>query len=239
MAARSPTAPASCSTSSRRSAAEVGRDFHLQVKLSAVDRNNVIPWERKGNTLADTRPGRQMVRGRRRRRHSRLHRLALPASAEPARRLRLRDHHHDLRRDDLVRRLRVAQLPSVPLPAAAADLPLGLVPDEEGSAGRGRQPRRGAGDQGRRSASRCSTPAATRPPPSSATRSVPAPSTASRSRARSSPTTTSSSSGRAGHDQPERPCTYCNKCLFNAPKNPMGCYELPRFAEPRGDGRRS
>jgi 2,4-dienoyl-CoA reductase (NADPH2) len=34
--------------------AEVGRDFHLQVKLSAVDRNNVIPWEGKGNTLADT-----------------------------------------------------------------------------------------------------------------------------------------------------------------------------------------
>ena len=33
---------------------EVGRDYHLQVKLSAVDRNNVIPWEGKGNTLADT-----------------------------------------------------------------------------------------------------------------------------------------------------------------------------------------
>ena len=34
--------------------ARVGRDFHLQVKLSAVDRNNVIPWEKKGNELADT-----------------------------------------------------------------------------------------------------------------------------------------------------------------------------------------
>jgi 2,4-dienoyl-CoA reductase (NADPH2) len=34
--------------------AEVGRDYHLQVKLSAVDRNNVIPWEGKGNTLEDT-----------------------------------------------------------------------------------------------------------------------------------------------------------------------------------------
>ena len=33
----------------------------------------------------------------------------------------------------------------------------------------------------------------------------------------------------AGHDRPERPCTYCNKCLLNAPKNPMGCYELSRF----------
>jgi hypothetical protein len=25
------------------------------------------------------------------------------------------------------------------------------------------------------------------------------------------------------------PCTYCNKCLVNAPENPMGCYELTRF----------
>jgi 2,4-dienoyl-CoA reductase (NADPH2) len=33
----------------------------------------------------------------------------------------------------------------------------------------------------------------------------------------------------AGHDQPERPCTFCNKCLLNAPKNPLGCYELDRF----------
>ena len=31
-----------------------GRDFHLQVKLSAVDHNNVIPWEGRGNTLEDT-----------------------------------------------------------------------------------------------------------------------------------------------------------------------------------------
>ena len=31
-----------------------GRDFHLQVKLSASDHNNVIPWEGRGNTLADT-----------------------------------------------------------------------------------------------------------------------------------------------------------------------------------------
>jgi 2,4-dienoyl-CoA reductase-like NADH-dependent reductase (Old Yellow Enzyme family) len=36
--------------------AEVGRDFHLQVKLSAVDRNNVdpTPIHKKGNTLQDT-----------------------------------------------------------------------------------------------------------------------------------------------------------------------------------------
>jgi 2,4-dienoyl-CoA reductase (NADPH2) len=33
----------------------------------------------------------------------------------------------------------------------------------------------------------------------------------------------------AGHERPPRPCTYCNKCLLNAPKNPMGCYELSRY----------
>ncbi|WP_299047694.1 NADH:flavin oxidoreductase [uncultured Tateyamaria sp.] len=33
---------------------KVGRDFHVQVKLSATDHNNVIPWEGKGNTVADT-----------------------------------------------------------------------------------------------------------------------------------------------------------------------------------------
>jgi 2,4-dienoyl-CoA reductase (NADPH2) len=30
-------------------------------------------------------------------------------------------------------------------------------------------------------------------------------------------------------DLPDRPCTHCNKCLLNAPKNPLGCYELDRF----------
>jgi 2,4-dienoyl-CoA reductase (NADPH2) len=34
----------------------------------------------------------------------------------------------------------------------------------------------------------------------------------------------------AGAARPERPCTYCNKCLVNAVENPLGCYELSRFA---------
>jgi hypothetical protein len=32
-----------------------------------------------------------------------------------------------------------------------------------------------------------------------------------------------------GRDLPERPCTYCNKCRLNPPKNPMGCYEARNF----------
>ncbi|MDX2157595.1 MAG: NADH:flavin oxidoreductase [Hyphomicrobiaceae bacterium] len=33
----------------------------------------------------------------------------------------------------------------------------------------------------------------------------------------------------AGNDLPPSPCTHCNKCLLNAPKNPLGCYEPARF----------
>lgn len=33
----------------------------------------------------------------------------------------------------------------------------------------------------------------------------------------------------AGADRPAVPCTYCNKCLINAVKNPLGCYDETRF----------
>jgi len=33
----------------------------------------------------------------------------------------------------------------------------------------------------------------------------------------------------AGQDRAERPCTYCNKCLVNVVENPLGCYELSRY----------
>ena len=34
---------------------EVGRDYHLQVKINAVDNNNALfPWEKKGNTLQES-----------------------------------------------------------------------------------------------------------------------------------------------------------------------------------------
>jgi 2,4-dienoyl-CoA reductase-like NADH-dependent reductase (Old Yellow Enzyme family) len=34
---------------------------------------------------------------------------------------------------------------------------------------------------------------------------------------------------QAGHDRPPRPCTYCNKCLINQLENPLGCYDESRF----------
>jgi 2,4-dienoyl-CoA reductase-like NADH-dependent reductase (Old Yellow Enzyme family) len=33
----------------------------------------------------------------------------------------------------------------------------------------------------------------------------------------------------SGVGRPPRPCTYCNKCLVNAVENPLGCYEVARF----------
>jgi len=32
-----------------------------------------------------------------------------------------------------------------------------------------------------------------------------------------------------GKDQPERPCTYCNKCLIHVLEDPLGCYETARY----------
>lgn len=34
---------------------------------------------------------------------------------------------------------------------------------------------------------------------------------------------------KAGKDLPDRPCTYCNKCLINVLEHPLGCYEEIRY----------
>ena len=33
----------------------------------------------------------------------------------------------------------------------------------------------------------------------------------------------------AGEDRPARPCSYCNRCLFHVVEDPLGCYDLSRF----------
>jgi len=35
---------------------------------------------------------------------------------------------------------------------------------------------------------------------------------------------------QAGKDKPDKPCTYCNKCLVHVVEHPLGCYEESRFA---------
>jgi 2,4-dienoyl-CoA reductase-like NADH-dependent reductase (Old Yellow Enzyme family) len=32
-----------------------------------------------------------------------------------------------------------------------------------------------------------------------------------------------------GRNLPDRPCTFCNRCLINVLENPLGCYEVSRF----------
>ena len=34
---------------------------------------------------------------------------------------------------------------------------------------------------------------------------------------------------RRGQDRADRPCTYCNRCLVNVVENPLGCYEESRY----------
>jgi 2,4-dienoyl-CoA reductase-like NADH-dependent reductase (Old Yellow Enzyme family) len=34
---------------------------------------------------------------------------------------------------------------------------------------------------------------------------------------------------REGHDRAPRPCTFCNKCLYNVLEHPLGCYDERRF----------
>ena len=35
---------------------------------------------------------------------------------------------------------------------------------------------------------------------------------------------------RAGRERAPRPCSYCNKCLFNVLELPLGCYDERRYA---------
>ena len=39
---------------------------------------------------------------------------------------------------------------------------------------------------------------------------------------------------RSGQDLPERPCSFCNRCLVNAIANPLGCYDVRRFDGDQG-----
>ncbi len=34
---------------------------------------------------------------------------------------------------------------------------------------------------------------------------------------------------RLGQGRPDRPCTYCNRCLANVIEHPLGCYDESRF----------
>ena len=68
--------------------AEVGSDFHLQMKISADEYNDALARRREaGQHARGVRRGVQVARGRRRRRDPRLVRELLPPSTQPGRRL--------------------------------------------------------------------------------------------------------------------------------------------------------
>ncbi len=39
---------------------------------------------------------------------------------------------------------------------------------------------------------------------------------------------------RQGKEEPERPCTFCNRCTVRTTLFPLGCYESKRFLLPDG-----
>jgi len=208
--------------------AEVGRDFHVQVKLSAVDHNNVVPWEGKGNTLADTITVARWCE-------------AVGADAIHVSTGSLFPHPLNPPGD----------LPLEVL-AVTYDAMISSGVDSFRNFLFFRYPLlrplfrwlwyRIKGDRGNEAISIDEARAIR------AAVSIPVISTGGYQTA--SVVREGLSTGafdgvsiarslvanpdlvrqwRAGHDQPAKPCTYCNKCLFNAPKNPMGCYEEARF----------
>jgi 2,4-dienoyl-CoA reductase (NADPH2) len=210
--------------------AEVGRDFHLQVKLSAIDRNNVIPWEGRGNTLADTievarwceaagadaihvSTGSLFPHPRNPPGDLPLEVLAVTYDAMISAgvsgfRNYLFFRYPMLR--PLFRKLWFRMRPEtkeewegISLDEARAIKAAVTVPV--------------ISTGGYQTASFVRDAIA-----SGAIDAV----AIARSLVANNDLVEQWKSGR---DQPERPCTYCNKCLVNAPKNPMGCYEEARY----------
>lgn len=205
-----------------------GRDFHLQVKLSATDHNNVLPWERRGNTLADSV---QVAKWCEIMGADAIHVSTgslFPHPLNPPGDLPLEvlavtydamisSGVHGFRNFLLFRypalrpifrwmwfRMKKGRpVEGVGLDEARAIRQAVSVPVISTGGYQSAEFIRGALTRGEVDAV-------------SIARSLVANNDLVRQWSR-------------GADLPERPCTYCNKCLVNAPKNPMGCYEEARY----------
>jgi 2,4-dienoyl-CoA reductase (NADPH2) len=209
---------------------EVGRDYHLQVKLSAVDRNNVIPWEGKGNTLADTvavakwcesagADGIHVSTG-----------SLFPHPLNPPGDLSLETLAvtYDAMISSGIHGFRNFLLFRYPLLRPIFRLLWFRMkkgrPIEAVSLDEARAIKQAVGipvlnTGGYQSASVVRAAIENGDIDGVAiARSLVANNDLVKQ-------------WRSGRDLPERPCTYCNKCLVNAPKNPMGCYEEIRFRD--------
>ncbi len=209
--------------------AEVGSGFHLQVKLSAIDRNNVIPWEGKGNTLEDTV---QVARWCEAAGADALHIStgslfphplnppgdfsfetitstydAMISSGVDTLRNYFLFRYKALRpvfRWIWFRMKRGLPIEGISLDEARAIKAAVSIPVLSTGGWQTASKIRAAIDGGS-----CDGVAIAR--------SLVANPDLPRF-------------WKSGDDLPPRPCTYCNRCLLNAPKNPMGCYEPKRFA---------
>ncbi|MCG5511705.1 NADH:flavin oxidoreductase [Ectothiorhodospira shaposhnikovii] len=206
----------------------VGRDFHLQVKLSAIDRNQVLPWEKPGNTLADTI---QVARWCEATGADAIHvstGAMFPHPLNPPGELPLETlavtydamisagvngfRNYLLFRYPLLRPLfrwlwhrmqRGLPIEGVSLDECRAIKRAVNIPVITTGGYQSADFVRAALSEGA-----CDGVAIARS-------LVANPDLVQQ--------------WRAGRNLPERPCTYCNKCLTNAPKNPMGCYEQARY----------
>jgi 2,4-dienoyl-CoA reductase-like NADH-dependent reductase (Old Yellow Enzyme family) len=208
--------------------AEVGRDFHLQVKLSAIDHNNVIPWEGRGNTLDDTV---QVARWCEAVGADAIHVSTgsmFPHPLNPRGDLSLEtlavtydslisSGIHGFRNFLLFRYLLLRPIFRWLWFRMTDGLPIEGISLDEARAIKAAVSIPVISTGGYQSASfvRDALASGTIDGVSIA-RSLVANNDLVQQWA-------------AGWDRPERPCTYCNKCLVNAPKHPMGCYELSRF----------
>jgi 2,4-dienoyl-CoA reductase-like NADH-dependent reductase (Old Yellow Enzyme family) len=213
---------------------KAGRDFHLQVKFSAIDHNNVIPWEKKGNTLED---GLQLAKWIEEEGADALHVSAGSLFPHPLNPPGDFDFDTIARTYDTVLSAGVYTFRDYLLFRYRFLRPIfrwiwfrmkkGL-PVEGVSLEQARAIKKAV--------------------------SIPVISTGGyqssvfirKALAESAPGANDALDGisiarslianpdlpkqwQAGRDLPLIPCTYCNKCLLNAPKNPLGCYELSRF----------
>ena len=212
--------------------AEVGDDFHVQSKISAVDNGNAIfPWEKKGTTIEDTPAGRQVARGRRHRRDPRLDGQRVSPSPEPRRRVPDRHGREGLQPDPARRRRhRAAQLAhhADARPAQRLQARLGADLPAPGP-GRGAQPRqRAAIKQAVSVPVICTGGFQTA---SVIRRALEAKQCDAVSMARTLVANNDLPNlFAAGYDRAPKPCTYCNKCLLNTLVNPLGCYDERRFS---------
>ncbi|TYC55768.1 NADH:flavin oxidoreductase [Rhodobacterales bacterium] len=206
----------------------VGRDFHLQVKLSAVDRNNVLPWEKKGNDLTDTIQVAQWceVLGADAIHVSTGSLFPHPLNPPGDLPLELLAVTYDAMISSGVHGFRNFLLFRYPMLRPIfrwlwfrmkRGLPVEGVSRNEAAAIRAAVTIPVISTGGYQSASLIREGLENGEFDAVAiARSLVANNDLVKQWA-------------AGADLPERPCTYCNKCLLNAPKNPMGCYEEARF----------